>query len=106
MNARRSVIFIIPSPGIKNEQHVLCNYTRRKYVCSIFIPITLLEEIEGSFFGAETNRKIDFYATTQLRGGGMSVLKPILHQLDAVIGHLKKELGEVRNAFNVLLSGY
>jgi len=36
----------------------------------------------------------------------MSVLKPILYQLDAVIGHLKKELGEVRNAFNVLLSGY
>lgn len=69
------------------------------------MPITLLEEIEGSFFGAETSKKIDFYATTQVRGGGMSVLKSI-YQLDAVVGRLKKGLGEIRNAFNVLLSGY
>lgn len=68
--------------------------------------LLFLKRLKGAFLEQKQTKKIDFYATTQLRGGGMSVLKPILHQLDAVIGHLKKELGEVRNAFNVLLSGY
>lgn len=67
-----------------------------------------LKGAERDFFRAETNKKIDCYATTQVRGGRMSVLKPILYQLSAVAGCLKKkkELGEIGNAFDVLLSGY